>query len=61
MSLKHEPIIMKLKLPTLRCTRCGYEWHPNSETPPKYCARRDCRSPYWMHKRQEKKKKDVKR
>ena len=33
-----------IKLPMLKCLRCGYEWIPRSQCP-KYCAR--CNSPYW--------------
>lgn len=40
-----------IKLPTLKCTRCGYEWHPRAERLPKVCANRECKSPYWNRKR----------
>ena len=32
-----------------KCTRCGHEWYPESETLPKYCPR--CHSPYWNKER----------
>lgn len=36
------------KVPTRRCTRCGYEWYPRSmERLPLYCADPCCGSPYW--------------
>lgn len=35
----------EIKLPTLKCLRCGYEWIPRQPKKPKYCAR--CNSPYW--------------
>lgn len=38
-------VIDKIKLPTLKCLRCGYEWIPRQPKKPKYCAR--CNSPYW--------------
>ena len=34
-----------IKLPTLKCLRCGYEWVPRQTKYPKYCA--SCNSPYW--------------
>ena len=34
----------KIKLPTLKCLRCGYEWIPITIYP-KYCS--SCNSPYW--------------
>jgi predicted Zn-ribbon and HTH transcriptional regulator len=34
-----------IKLPTLKCLRCGHTWHPYREKMPLRCAR--CRTPYW--------------
>ena len=45
---------MKIKLPTLECTRCSYSWHPKQEKLPVRCPA--CGSPYWNKER----KKDVK-
>jgi len=30
---------------SLRCKRCGHEWTPRSEKPPRNCP--GCNSPYW--------------
>lgn len=32
-------------LPRLQCKRCGHEWSPRSDSPPKVCPK--CKSPYW--------------
>lgn len=40
-----------IKLPTLKCTRCGYEWHPRAEKMPMHCPNKKCKSPYWNRKR----------
>ena len=37
-------MITDIKLPALKCLRCGYEWVPRTMYP-KYCA--GCNSPYW--------------
>lgn len=29
----------------VRCLKCGYEWYPNSESPPKVCPK--CKSYEW--------------
>lgn len=29
----------------VKCNRCGFEWFPRTEAPPKWCAK--CKSPYW--------------
>lgn len=34
-----------MKLPRMRCGRCGHEWIPRRERPPDVCSR--CKSPYW--------------
>ena len=40
---------MKIKLTTLKCHRCGYEWIPKSTQMPKRCPSRPngCGSRYW--------------
>ncbi len=43
-----------LKLPTLKCLRCGYTWFPRSTEPPKVCANKECKSPYWDRPRRKK-------
>ncbi len=43
-----------MKLPTLTCLRCDYQWHPRSEQKPVRCPR--CGSPYWSIPRQDKPK-----
>ena len=30
-----------------KCLRCGYSFFPKSETLPKTCPNRKCKSPYW--------------
>lgn len=35
----------KISLPKLHCLRCGHNWIPRKETPPKRCPK--CNSPYW--------------
>ena len=27
------------------CERCGHEWYPRADQPPKVCP--SCKSPYW--------------
>jgi len=34
-----------IKLPILKCKRCGNEWIPRVVTLPKVCPK--CKSPYW--------------
>ena len=34
-----------LKLPKLKCNRCGHKWFPRQEREPKSCPK--CHSPYW--------------
>jgi predicted amidophosphoribosyltransferase len=47
---------------SLKCERCGYEWIPRSNTLPKVCPNRKCKSPYWDRERTRKfKKNDNKR
>lgn len=36
---------MKIKLPTMKCKRCGHEWYPKREEMPIRCAK--CKTPYW--------------
>lgn len=43
--------ISTIKLPTLRCNRCGYEWFPRAPQHPAVCANKQCKSPYWNKKR----------
>ena len=38
------------RLPTLKCLRCGHEWHPKSNRRPVRCAK--CKSPYWDRERE---------
>lgn len=40
-----------IKLPTLKCNRCGYEWHPRATKAPGHCANKKCKSPYWNKRR----------
>lgn len=37
---------------TLTCLRCGHNWEPRADQPPKFCPR--CNSPYWNKPRQNK-------
>lgn len=32
-----------------RCSRCGHEWVPRNEAPPRVCPK--CKSPYWDRER----------
>jgi len=34
-----------MRLPRMRCGRCGHEWIPRRDRPPKVCSK--CKSPYW--------------
>jgi hypothetical protein len=34
-----------MKLPRMRCGRCGHEWIPRRDRPPNVCSA--CKSPYW--------------
>ena len=36
-----------MKLPTLRCKRCGWTWHPRKDKLPKTCPEKHCKSLYW--------------
>ena len=36
--------IKDMKLPAVKCLRCGYEWVPRTMDP-KHCS--SCNSPYW--------------
>jgi hypothetical protein len=36
-----------MKLSLYKCSRCGYEWASRKSEPPRYCANKKCRSPYW--------------
>jgi len=49
----------KIKLPLLKCKRCGKEWHPRRERMPVRCPR--CGSPYWNRDYERKTKKKVKK
>jgi hypothetical protein len=44
-------ILMSMKLVTLKCKRCGWEWHPRTNALPKTCPNRKCKSPYWNKER----------
>lgn len=44
-----------IRLPRLKCLRCGYTWFPRAEKKPQVCANRECKSPYWDRPRQQKK------
>jgi hypothetical protein len=35
----------------LKCNRCGHEWIPRDEKPPKVCPNPKCKSPYWNKER----------
>jgi len=47
---------MDIKLPTLRCKRCGHKWHPRKEEKPLICPK--CKSPYWDRERKKERKKE---
>jgi len=36
----------------LKCKRCGHEWTPRNDKPPKVCPK--CKSPYWNRERKKK-------
>ncbi len=38
-------------LPRLKCLRCGHEWIPRSDGPPRNCPNKKCNSPYWDRER----------
>ena len=38
-----------------KCKRCGHEWTPRNNEPPKVCPK--CKSPYWDRERIKRKKK----
>jgi len=44
-----------MKLPTLKCNRCGHKWFPRSPKEPERCPA--CNSPYWNKPRIRKLKK----
>lgn len=53
-----------MKIPKLKCKRCGHSWIPRAEKPPKVCP--GCNSPYWYKDysrsdkiREDKKNKEV--
>lgn len=48
-----------LNLPRLKCKRCDYEWIPRRDEPPKTCASKKCKSPYWNKERIRKKTKEA--
>lgn len=48
---------MKIKLPKLKCLRCGYEWTPRKEERPRLCPNPKCRSAYWDIKKGNRKSK----
>ena len=41
--------IRSIKLPYLKCKRCGYNWIPRRPQEPKVCPK--CKSPYWNKNR----------
>ena len=47
-----------IKLPRLKCLRCGHTWVPRREKPPKTCPK--CHSPYWNKPRQKRHKSKTK-
>lgn len=47
----------KIKIPTLKCKRCGYEWTPRKEDV-RLCP--NCKSAYWDKPRENEKKKEDK-
>jgi predicted Zn-ribbon and HTH transcriptional regulator len=44
---------VKLQVMGYRCERCGHEWVPRINQPPRVCPK--CKSPYWDRPRREKK------
>jgi hypothetical protein len=44
----------KVPLMGFRCHRCGHEWLPRQDRPPKVCPNGKCKSPYWWTPRREK-------
>jgi predicted nucleic acid-binding Zn-ribbon protein len=45
---------MAATIKKVKCTRCGYEWYPRSETLPERCPH--CKSPYWNRARERAKR-----
>jgi predicted Zn-ribbon and HTH transcriptional regulator len=41
-----------MKIPQLKCKRCGHKWYPRTPLKPKVCPK--CKSPYWDRERKEK-------
>lgn len=44
------PGMVKVQLWGWRCERCGHEWLPREDKPPRVCPH--CKSPYWDKPRQ---------
>lgn len=42
-----EAEVEKVPLLGYRCLRCGHEWLPRGNGPPKVCPNPKCKSPYW--------------
>jgi hypothetical protein len=40
-------LIMENVDSTLLRQRCGHEWYPRQDRPPKVCPNPKCKSPYW--------------
>lgn len=48
-------MVKKVPLMGYRCERCGHEWLPRNEEPPRVCPK--CKSPYWDRPKKNKSKK----
>ena len=42
---------VKITVDGWRCSRCGHEWVPRNEAPPRVCPK--CKSPYWDRERRQ--------
>ena len=45
--------VEKVPLMGYRCLRCGHEWLPRADKPPKVCPNPKCKSPYWYKPRKD--------
>jgi predicted Zn-ribbon and HTH transcriptional regulator len=41
----------ELRLPVLKCSRCGHSWYPRRPVQPTICPK--CKSPYWNKARRK--------